>query len=471
MSEATPRGHPSVDIDEPVSAEIPARLLGQASPDIRNQQLLTHLMTRYSKTKIPLEVSFRDLIPLSRGAGREAHLIHPYPAKLLPQIPFFLITNDALPYSKGTVLDPFCGSGTVLLESSLAGRKSVGIDSNPLSCLISRVKTAPPCTAKVQHALRRVLSRAPLVESAPPPDVVNIDYWFHPHTIEQLSRLAGAIHRTRDEQVREFLLVCLSVTVRKVCLADPRVSVPVRLKASQYPPGHWLALRTAKLLGQLRVRNAFKVFEESVLVNLKRLPETFRERNPTATVMQADTRTLDARILPPIDLIVTSPPYLGAQKYVRATSLSLGWLGLASSRGLRALEDQCIGKEHLLKAERSTLTWSGIPAADRHLARLFRLNPTRACMAAIYLNDMRETVTTLKAALRPKGTLALVSSGNDVCGEEFPTHQYLREICIGLGLEERLRLVDTIRSRGLMTRRNRTASVITREWVLLFEKR
>lgn len=66
--------------------------------------------------------------------------IHPYPARFIPDIPRELISG--LGCDKGAViLDPFCGSGTTLLEAQRAGFESVGIDLNPIACLISSVKT------------------------------------------------------------------------------------------------------------------------------------------------------------------------------------------------------------------------------------------------------------------------------------------------------------------------------------------
>src|SRR6266496_6132800 len=67
------------------------------------------------------------------------HGYHPYSAKYIPQIPNRLIST----FSKKNdlVLDNFMGSGTTLVESKILGRNAVGIDINPLACLISKVKT------------------------------------------------------------------------------------------------------------------------------------------------------------------------------------------------------------------------------------------------------------------------------------------------------------------------------------------
>ena len=67
------------------------------------------------------------------------HGLHPYPARMIPQIAERLINR----YSSENeiVLDPFCGSGTVLVESKLLGRNAIGNDINPLGTLLAKVKT------------------------------------------------------------------------------------------------------------------------------------------------------------------------------------------------------------------------------------------------------------------------------------------------------------------------------------------
>ena len=68
------------------------------------------------------------------------HGIHPYPAKFIPQIPSCLVET----YSRkgDVILDPFCGSGTTLLETIIRDRQAIGVDVNPIATLISKVKTS-----------------------------------------------------------------------------------------------------------------------------------------------------------------------------------------------------------------------------------------------------------------------------------------------------------------------------------------
>jgi site-specific DNA-methyltransferase (cytosine-N4-specific) len=66
------------------------------------------------------------------------HSLHPYPAKFPPQLPKTILSRFA---RKGqTVLDPFCGSGTTLVEARLLGYNAIGVDVNGLSSLLSKVK-------------------------------------------------------------------------------------------------------------------------------------------------------------------------------------------------------------------------------------------------------------------------------------------------------------------------------------------
>jgi SAM-dependent methyltransferase len=169
-------------------------------------------------------------------------------------------------------------------------------------------------------------------------------------------------------------------------------------------------------------------------------------------------------------LVITSPPYAGAQKYIRASSLSLGWLGLAEEGELKPLENATIGREHLPGIGDAQPTTS-VAKANLVISRIRRKNPLRAAICATYLNEMQEVVEELQRVVRPGGRVVLVIGNNEVCGEQFLSSEYLKEILERVGFQTRLQLIDEIKSRGLMTKRNRTASVITREWVLVFEKK
>lgn len=408
------------------------------------------------------------------------HLIHPYPAKLLPHIPRFFLSDQLLSRPGDLVLDPFCGSGTVLLEAVLSGRRAIGADSNPLARLITRVKVTPLNARGLRKALSIVLERSQRRDRAPIPDVVNINYWFYPHVVRQLAALRAAILRVRNPRTRDFLLVCLSVCVRRVSRADPRLSVPVRLSGDEYGTSHQFHSATLRRLRRLKRTNVFQIYKSVTEANISRLLR-LAAVHPLSAV---DSIAEDARDLvfelrngrrrrltkDSVDLAITSPPYAGAQKYVRATSLSLGWLGLCASSNLRAAERQCIGREHFAKIEYETTIEPCVPGVARRLARVRRTNPLRAHIATAYLNEMHEAILELWRVVKPGGHVVLVAADNHVNGLPFRTSRFLQQIFEATGFRTKLRLIDAIHSRGLMTKRNRTASIITREWVFLFLK-
>src|SRR5262249_30208950 len=74
-------------------------------------------------------------------ARANVHGFHSYPARMHPLTARRLV--EAFSRPGDAVLDPFCGSGTVLVEARLAGRGAVGVDANPLAVRLARLKTAP----------------------------------------------------------------------------------------------------------------------------------------------------------------------------------------------------------------------------------------------------------------------------------------------------------------------------------------
>lgn len=450
---------------------------------ISTDAALHEMISRYASTRRPIRVDFRRLVPCLPSPDRATHLLHPYPAKLLVHIPFFFLANEMLSRRGDTVLDPFCGSGTVPLEAGLAGRKGLGTDLNPLATLVASVKTRRLDPGRLRAACSSLLSRVGGDPSGPTPDVVNLNHWFYPHVIRELRCILDAIRSTRCREYRRFFLVCFSSCVRKVSLADPRLSVPVRLRPGKYPVGHRLRGKMARHLRALRTVRVKKVFAAVLQANCRRMSALAQlaAGEITAKIFASDARDLRygansngrmSRRLSrnSVQLIVTSPPYPGAQKYIRSSSLCLGWLGMCPSQDLISYKRRTIGREEFAVSERQSPPATGLTSADRLVRALHGVDPTRAAIAATYLCEMREALTEAHRVLRPGGHLALVVGNNQICQRQFRTQNYLRLIAEQIGFEVVLRMVDTIRSRGLMTKRNKSAGVITREWVLLFRK-
>ena len=141
------------------------------------QKVLEAMLKKYRSTRRPLKVSFRELLPTRTHADTATHLIHPYPAKLLSHIPRFMLETK-LARPTDAIYDPFCGSGTVLLEGMLSGRNVLGADANPLARLITQVKLTPIEPKSLASQAHRLFTRLDKVPCAMRDDVLNVDYWF-----------------------------------------------------------------------------------------------------------------------------------------------------------------------------------------------------------------------------------------------------------------------------------------------------
>lgn len=138
---------------------------------------------------------------VSSGGGRE---LHPYPARFISQIPAQAL--DLLEVD-GPVLDPFCGSGTTLAEARRRGLPSVGVDLNPIACLISRVRGRRWRDGEDQVGLEHAkLLRNRVLEGGETVDLAEriprIDHWFESPAQEALTAgveyLAGVERDWRD---------------------------------------------------------------------------------------------------------------------------------------------------------------------------------------------------------------------------------------------------------------------------------
>lgn len=430
----------------------------------------------YSNGNKPIEVSFKEILHELK-VERGSHLIHTYPAKLLLHIPYFFLNNSFFSQKGDTVLDPFCGTGTVLLESILAGRNALGADANPLARIIAKVKTQYIDDAVLQNSLDEIIKKARRYKNANIPSVVNCDYWFSKPVQIQLAKILRAIKTMDNEDIKDFFLVCFSNCVKKVSYADPRISVPVKLNANRYKKGSLERKKIKLKLSELETINVFDRFASISKDNILRL-SLLKEvnKNVFSRVIANDARKITSNLhselpLQPnsVDLIITSPPYAGAQKYIRSSSLSIGWLELGAPQDLSAIDKKNIGRESFPKGKYTDIK-TGIPSADEILKKVSKIKPERAAIVGTYLLELFEALNESIRVLKPNGYCIIIIGNNKVCNLEFNTQNYISEYLFSLGLLPVLKLIDDIKSYGLMTKRNKTADIISREWILVFKK-
>ena len=433
---------------------------------------------KYQETGQPVSVNFRELVPLLNNKERYTHLIHTYPAKLLSNIPYyFLMTEDFCPHG-GIVLDPFCGTGTVLLEAALSGRQAWGADANPLAVLISKVKTTYISKEILLRSLSTILNRAERSREMPRMSSM-IEGWFSDSTVTQLFRLQQSIEKIKNTKQKNFFLLCLSNLIRKVSYADPTIAVPVHLNPNRFAEGSERRETATFRLETLKAVDVYDKFEGICRLNIERINSLKGVKKINmAEVVSNDARHLtkhltDEEVIPDntVDLILTSPPYAGAQKYIRASRLNLFWMGMTDAAEIRNIDGKNIGREDYHKKEYDKKYTTSIDAADRVLEELYcKGKKERACIVGNYLNEMKVALDESYRVLKPGGHMIIIIGNNTVCGLSFNTQDYLTSYLQSKGMKLKFKLIDDIKSYGLMTKRNKTANTITSEWVLVLKK-
>lgn len=434
------------------------------------------LRKKYLSTGEAVEVDFRKLAGWVKLGDQLTHQIHPYPAKLLPHIANFFVNATTLRAAGNSILDPFCGSGTVALEASLAGATSYVADANPLALLITKVKTTPYKIAELKDSLQSLLGRVKRLKTAPQIAIINSDLWYSPERKKSLEIIARAVKEVSNEDHRDFFRVCLSVTSKKLSNSDPAISVPVRLKTKEKFTEK-VNKRIQERLDWIESASPIAEFTKTCLANIERIETTnnFYDSRKPAIALSNDAKKLKCsqsfkNSNSTVSLTVTSPPYGSAQKYIRSSSLSLNWLELSSPNGLTNLEDKSIGREHapLRNRERTSP-----PLPDKYedlLIRIRKSNETRYHITRSYLCEMREALIEIAKVTAPSGHVVLVIGNNSICNEPLRNDLFATNILTEAGLNLETSLIDHIKSRGLMTKRNKTASLISRESVIVFSK-
>ena len=259
--------------------------------------------------------------PDEESTQAHVHGFHSYPARLHPDTARGLIEGFS---RKGErVLDPFCGSGTVLVEARLLGRHALGNDVNPLAVELSGLKTnAPgaPWVARLVPVARRVVEHANdrrLQRVGATRRYTEVDTkLFEPHVLLELDGLRDGIDHVELEPIRRALLLVLSAMLTKVSVRagdTGRAEGPKRISAG-YTVRFFLkkAEELARRLGQATAL----------------LPRDA----PLAGVIHGDARHLGDVGDGVVDLVVSSPPYPGVYDYVVHHRDRLRWLDLPEDR-------------------------------------------------------------------------------------------------------------------------------------------
>lgn len=378
-----------------------------------------------------------------------------YPAKMVSRLAGRLIQRYAA--NARRVLDPFCGSGAILVAAQSNGIPVSGIDVNPMAKLFCSVKLQGFDPAGTRRLVEEWSDAAKKAKQLLPVRWEGKDYWFTPATIRKFERLRFASKAFQLHSTNEGMAALLSyvLAVRLCSRADQRSPKPFISKRARESRGG----RHFDPYGTLL----------SLVEELSPLYGSRPPRSEWQFVLGDAREPSTLERLPKHSHVITSPPYINAQDYFRNFKLELHLLEGLLPFGLGDLRERFIG------TERGNLLHGLEPGMLREnlqlLPELKVLEHRKTRLAAVvhrYLHDMRRVFDAVKACLDPGGCFVLVCGDNLVGGLRIRTWRVLQLLLEERGFRLFHRFADPIADRLLAPKRQGHKGIIKQDFVSAF---
>lgn len=246
------------------------------------------------------------------------HGFHSYAGRMHPSIARRAVARWSA--AGEAVVDPFCGSGTVLVEAMVAGRAATGVDASPLAVAIARTRTTPlgpEGRDKLVATAAQIADEAG--ERARKRRRPKMPAWskaelgrFHPHVLLELLGLRELVLALPDDDLGRAVRLCFSSILVKVMKAGPEA------------PRDGLGKRIARgLPSRLLADRAVELARGLAALEGKTPPGT-----PPPVVREGDARALTGIGDRSVALVLSSPPYPGTYDYAAQHDVRFTWLDL-----------------------------------------------------------------------------------------------------------------------------------------------
>jgi len=423
------------------------------------------------KDEIPFDIPFGTVFSINTNKVTEfTHGFHKYPAKYIPQIPRWAL-KKYLNETAQNVLDPFCGSGTTNVEALLAGHNSVGIDIDPLSVLIAKVKTTKIKNDLIEKYFSEIIEKIKQKNnSCFKPACLTINHWFKSEYIEVLSNIRDLINDIENKDVRELFLICFSSILRKVSNADNESQKAYVSHTKIKEPENPLPLFIKQL----------QYYKERILSF-----NNFANDDLNNNIILSDSSKQISQIFDNVqfDIAITSPPYIKAIDYIYNQMVELFWVGDLFEMDTQTKQNEkkklYIGSKHFHKKDFENYSpynqTIGITDIDKKLQEVFIIDKKNghkhSFLTFKYFRDLENHFIEIQKVLKKNAHYIMVVGDSNVSDVFFPTADFLVEIAKRNGFELENKWGYKIKNRFMRFDRKGRGGIIEIDWVLDFVNR
>ena len=345
------------------------------------------------------------------------HCFHAYPAMMIPQVAEKLLVKYGQDCK--TLFDPYCGTGTSLVEANIKDINAIGTDLNPLARLIAKAKTTELDIQVLDLYLKDfndfafqyrfgVANNISIVK----PEFNNIDFWFNQSAQQKLVIIKSFIDNIKQRDIKQFFLTAFSETIRESSLTKKGefklVRMPEEKREKFNPDCFYIFL--SKLS---RNKQGLLEFSKAKLNGATSEIKAFNTINEIPNSEMEDDS---------IDIVLTSPPYGDSRTtvaYGQYSRLSNQWMGIEEAN---QVDNMLMGGNRKTKGKvenSATLNYT--------INKIAKQDEKRANEVVSFFVDYKKSIDNVSKKLKSKKYACYVVGNRTVKGVQIPMDQITKE--------------------------------------------